>query len=348
MGVALSVTTGAAATDIAQLAPSINWAGDIAQCGRTLSFGVLSSPVDANIPAVDIPLGAGVSLSVDGDALFEGYVFGRQKLTDSNTMEITCFDRGIYVKKNKASYKFQNMAPEDIAARVCADFDIPTGAVAKTGVKVSRNFVGAPLYQIIQTAYTLASRETGEAYHIRFDGPALTVRAKAVSQETPIIAGGSNLMSAAVSESIERTITQVAIYGDDDKLVRTVKDDALMALYGVMQEYVKQEKGADTAAKAQKLLDDSGVSQKITVDSLGDISCVTGSAVVVQEPYTGLCGLFWVDSDTHTWKNGLYLNKLTLNFRRMMDEQEAGSLLPKRTATASAAAEKYRYIYGEG
>jgi len=329
--------------------PTVNWSGDIAQCGRTLSFGTLTSPVDHNIPKIDIPLGAGVHLAADAQTLFEGYVFSRQKLTDSSTQEITCFDRGIYVKKNTAVYKFTNMTPEAITKRVCDDFEIETGNLASTNVKLSRNFIGVTLYQIIQTVYTLASRATGDAYHIRFEGSKLTVRVKGISQETLVIEGGSNLMSAAVTESIERMVSQVAIYGADDNLLRTVRNEELIKLYGVMQEYMKQGKDEDAEVKAQKLLDENGVSQKLTVNNLGSIECITGSAIVVQEPYTGLHGLFWIDSDVHTWKNGLYLNKLVLNFRRMMDEQEAGSLPTAKysgSGAKKAVNEKWEYIYG--
>ena len=29
-------------------------------------------------------------------------------------------------------------------------------------------------------------------------------------------------------------------------------------------------------------------------------------------------GLFWVDQDTHTWKNGQHFGKFRLNFRNLM------------------------------
>lgn len=45
---------------------------------------------------------------------------------------------------------------------------------------------------------------------------------------------------------------------------------------------------------------------------------------MVKEPYTGLSGVFFIDADSHTWKNGIYTNKLTLNFQNLMDEKESG------------------------
>ena len=41
----------------------------------------------------------------------------------------------------------------------------------------------------------------------------------------------------------------------------------------------------------------------------------------VTEDISGLC---WIDSDTHTFKNGLYFCKLGLNFRNLMNETSAG------------------------
>lgn len=312
--------------DVMQLIPSVTWSGDYKQCGRTLELSLLSSPTDKNIPTVSCPLGSAVLFRDAGNTLFDGYVFTRQKSTGDSVIDITAFDRGIYVKRNEAVYKFTNMTPEAITERICADFAIETGEIAQTGVKISRNFIGVALYKQIQTAYTLAAETTKEAYQVRFVGKKLSVIKKGVNTDTAVIAGGSNLMSASTSESIEEMINQVVIYDSNDKLVGTQKDDGLIKLYGLLQSYLKQSKDEDSTAKAKKLLEDNGVVQKITVENLGDVRCITGNSVAVHEPYTGVYGLFYIDGDTHTWKNGQYYNKLTLNFKRIMDEQEAGSI----------------------
>lgn len=57
----------------------------------------------------------------------------------------------------------------------------------------------------------------------------------------------------------------------------------------------------------------------------------TGGCVTVREPTTGLQGLFYIDGDTHTWKNGQYFNKLTLNFKSVMDEQDAGPIAGRQS-----------------
>jgi hypothetical protein len=325
-------------TDITQLAQYITWSGDYQQCARSLEFGLLSSPVDKNIPTVKCELGNAVMLYQDSTELFEGWVFSRTKSTDSSIIDVVCHDRGIYLKKNEASYKFTNMTPEAVTKRVAADFGFTVGEVASTGLTFSRNFLGVSLYNIIETMYTLASEKNGKKYHILFRGAKLCVVEKTVTDSTLIIQGGSNLMDATMSESIENMVNQVAIYDKNDKLIKTVKNSDAVRLYGVMQSYLKQSESEDTAAKAQKLLDDNGVEQKITLNNLGNIANVTGGTVVVREPYTGLYGLFYIDSDVHTWKNGLYLNKLVVNFKNIMDEKDAGTL-PNATGSKTASTE---------
>lgn len=48
--------------------------------------------------------------------------------------------------------------------------------------------------------------------------------------------------------------------------------------------------------------------------------------MVVHEPVTGTDGLFWILSDSHTTVSGVYQTTVTLDFRNLMDKQEAGSV----------------------
>ncbi len=312
--------------NITQLAENITWSGDYQQCARTLSVGLISSYKDKNIPVIAFDLGNAIKLCDGKKVLFEGFIIERQKDTGSNIINITCYDRGFYLKRNQTTMKFKNSTPEAITKRVCTDFDIPVGNVVPTGIKIKRNFIGVSLYQIIQTAYTLASQKNGKKYIIYFTGAELNVIEKKVSKSTLLIESGKNLMSASMSESISDMINQVAIYNENDKLIRTLKNSEQIKLYGVLQSYIKQSKGEDVTKDAKRLMSDNGVNQRITVENLGNISNITGGTVVVREPYTGVYGLFYIDSDAHTWQKGQYFNNLTLNFKNIMDEQEAGSL----------------------
>ncbi|MDF2844794.1 MAG: hypothetical protein K0R00_3220 [Herbinix sp.] len=342
----LLITNSKGTFDITQLIDTITWSGHYLQCARTLDFGLISTYTDKSIPTIDCELGNAVTFLQDERVLFTGYVFERQKDTGSSTIDINCYDRGIYLKKNQANYKFTNITPEAITKKVCSDFGIEVGSIISTGTSVTRNFIGVNLYSIIQTAYTLASEKTGKHYMIRFHGSKLNVIEKTKTEETLIIEGGNNLMSASTSESISDMINQVAIYNKDDTLVKILKNDEAIKLYGLMQGYIKQPEKEDVTDNAKKILADNGVKQTITINNLGNIANVTGGTVVVREPYTGLYGLFYIDADVHTWKLGQYYNKLTLNFKNIMDEQEAGSL-PNKDGKKTKG-ETFAYNYKPG
>ena len=74
--------------------------------------------------------------------LFDGFIFSRDKSTDSSIIDLTCYDRGLYLKRNEASYKFKNVSPEAVVKRIATDFNITVGELASTGVKFSRNSWG--------------------------------------------------------------------------------------------------------------------------------------------------------------------------------------------------------------
>jgi len=174
------------------------------------------------------------------------------------------------------------------------------------------------------TGYTLAAAESGEKYYMHFSGNSLCVSERG-TEIAASIAAGSNLMEASYSESIENMVNQVDIYDEDGKLFRSVSGDLSYGVIG--REYMTLSADEDAVAKAEEMIRDKGVTRKGTVQNLGNPLCVTGRAVLIQESFTGLYGLFYIDSDTHTWKNGVYTNKLVLAWENTMTEKEAGELL---------------------
>lgn len=325
----ITITTSAKTQDVSQLVTTAKWSGDYQNAARELSLSLVSTPSDERVPAADCPLGSAVQLYEADGLLFDGYLVSRTKNTEAATMELTCLDRGLYLKRNRVSKKYVGKTPEQIVADLAGEFGITVGDVVRTGIAITRNFFGVALYDIIMTAYTLASRQTGVLYHIGFRGAALCVTPVEAAGDLPLIRGKSNLITAATTESIENMVNAVGIYDANDKPVQTVEASEAVKLYGRMQEYLKQTKEDNQLSAAKKLLEERGVSQKITVDCLGDTRNTAGGAVAVQEPYTGLYGLFYIENDSHEWKRGQYYNKLTLSFKRMMDEKEAGSEVTK-------------------
>lgn len=327
MAMRLLIANSSSTVDIMNLFSQMTWSGDYQQCCRTLEFSVISSPENkVGIPTVKCELGDVVSLYRNSQLLFQGWVHRREKSTTDNVITYTAYDRGFYLNQNKVVEKAVNTTPEAWTRYLCKKYGVKVGSVVATGFHFTRNFLGGEtLYECIQTGYALAGAKSKKRYQIRFTGDKLNVFEKTRNENTLIIKGGANLMDATISESVEKMVNQVDIYDKDDKFVKSVKNQDAIKLYGLMRGYLKQSEKKDSGVEAQKMLDDNGVERKVTINGFGNINDLTGTTVIVQESYTGLNGLFWIDNDTHTWKNGMYLNKLTLNFRNIMDETESGS-----------------------
>ena len=170
-------------------------------------------------------------------------------------------------------------------------------------------------------------RQTGKQYQIRFRADTLEVVEKARGPETLRLIPGSNLLSCESSESIENLVTSVAVYDEEYRRIATYDStEGLRALYGLMQQAIKASDKEDPAKSARQILEENGVKTTITAKCLGNTKLITGNAVVVHEPVTGTDGLFWILSDSHTTVSGVYQTTVTLDFRNLMDKQEAGSV----------------------
>lgn len=321
--------------DLTQMVTRYTWSGDKSSCCRTLEFDLVCIAGDTALPTVEIDLGDHVGF-YDDRQLFDGFVFSIQKATNDRTKTIRCFDRGIYLNRNQGYYRFQNTTPEAVAKRLAADFGFSLGSIAATGHLFSRNFLGQTLYKILATGYTLASASTGEKYQIGFELDKLTVWKKRQDDNTLVIRGGSNLLRASVTESIENLINRVRIVDQAYNLVTTKENTDSIRKYGVFQNVLRQTD--NISDQAGELLEDNGPTQKISLSCVGDTRSITGRAVAVQETHTGLWGLFWIESDIHTWTNGIYTNKLVVSFRNVMDEQEVGTLEAAASAGSTSVA----------
>lgn len=303
--------------DISNYVTSVTISGDYRSASRTLDFGLINSILDPNIPNIDLSLGNNVQIIENNEILFHGIVWDKSKQSDSKEIGYMARDFGIYLNKNKASYNFSNITPEAITNKLCKDFGIDIGSIASTGIKISRKFLGATLYDIIMTSYTLAN---DKKYTCLFTGKKLNVIEKTALNIGTV--DSNNLLSSSISESLNDMINRVSIFNKNDKLIKTIENADDVKTYGSMTEYLKTSDNNYTV-KANKML--KSVTSKIVVTNFGNTSFISGRQILYKDALNKKSGLFFIDDDEHNWKNGIYTNKLTLNFENLMDEKEGGT-----------------------
>lgn len=311
------------ASDITQAATSISWSGSVSQAARTAEIAVIHAPDDDGVKKLRLNIGAGdvLKLYEDRELIFLGEVQGAKGSSEIGTVTYTCYDLLNHLLKSNGVYNFKNTTAERITQKVCADLEIKTGSIAETKATIKKLLIdGESYYDIIMKAYTKAAKQTGKKYICSMDGAKLSVKIKGEVVKNYTLAEGYNITNAAYEESIEDMVNVVKIFDEKGKQVGVARNDKWVKKYGIYQQVYKKEKGVNAQTAARNML--QGIKKQVTVEGIdGDLNCIAGNGVKVHDKDTGINGLFWIDSDTHTWENGVHTMSLELNFKNIMDRK---------------------------
>ena len=311
-------------TDITEAVSSVSCGGSTSQAARTAEIAVINAPNDKNVTDLKLKIAAGdtIKLYENNTTLFIGEVITKETTSETGTVTYSCTDLLNHLLKSTGVYNFSNTTAERITKKVCADFEIDTGTVVETKATIKKMIIdGSSIYDIIMMAYTKAARQTGKKYICRMEGTKLTVKVKGTIVKNFVLADEYNITNTKYEETIDSMVNVVKIYDENKKQVGEVKNGNWIDKYGIYQQIYTKEKGINAETAAKNML--SGVEKKVTLDGInGDLSCIAGNGVEVYDKATGLNGVFWIDSDTHTWENGTHIMSLELNFKNIMDSKE--------------------------
>ena len=306
--------------DLSQVAEKITWSGDSKQVARELVFTVASKKSDRFLPKVTINEGDNVLFRDDaGKTLFGGPVFDIEKPGSGSVVTYTALDLMFYVNNSDINKVFDD-TPEAITAWICSNLGIPFGTAAPTGMKVYMPCLGKKAYAAIMMAYTAASRKNGKKYIPLMQNINQLCVIEKGAMCGAVLDGDYNLEDASYKSSLQGLVDRVLITDKNGNVVGKVENAEAQKKYGVVQVVYKQEDGKDANAEAKALL--QTIEQSGSVTAISDTRAVSGYAIAVQEPISGLYGKFYIEGDTHTFTNGKAEMQLTLAFSNMMDEQE--------------------------
>lgn len=342
--------------DYTPLVKKITWSGGYDQGARKVELEVLKPRYDKEASDVNLGLGSNVTLLDNGNQIFTGNIIEQDFDSSSDTLYYYALDEGNYLLRNKNVYNFNGATPKEITEKVAKDCSIKINEIANPKVKLDLLFVGASCYEIIMTAYTEASKQTGKKYMVLFYDNKLNVIEKGTILIPTKISEKDNLIGANYTESIANMINKVKIIQNNeyvnsmDAVVNKEDEDAygtFSDIYEVTTTSTTDEDGnqANTTAsisvdeiqeKAKQIL--VGVEQTATVAIYGNSTFISGYAVNVYDSHTGLNQKFYIDQDTHTFENGQHKVELTLNYKNIMNEVSANKTITETTTTEDSIA----------
>ena len=158
-------------TDISKYVGDVEVSGSIKESTRTLTFKALRADVDKSFEAYNLNLGDKISCTEifeEGGSkkFFEGVVWSKSTKDNDVAIDVTCYDKSIYLNKNEPKTQaFANKSADDVPRNVIGSLGLSVGELAKTG-KYSYNLRGLTGYDAIMAAYTKDSEKTGKKYSL--------------------------------------------------------------------------------------------------------------------------------------------------------------------------------------
>lgn len=305
--------------DITQYISSITWSGSRAEVARKLELAVVNAPLDKNITPPVIGLADPIYLFDEKNTeLFRGFITDREASSGTGTVSYTAYDLLFYTLKSNATYNFSGKTAETITKMVCNDLQIPVGSLASTGLSQKLIVQNKSIYEIIMMAYTQAYQKNGKKYHVVARKGLLNVEEMGKKSCEIEFTEDTNITSSNYKESLQNMVNKVKIYDGKGNPAGVVQSGDTK--YGIFQQVYTKEEGKDANTTAKSML--KGVEKTFTLECLNYNGAVTGSGATIRDTSTGLKGLVWIDSDVHTWQNGVATMQLTVTLKQMMDTKE--------------------------
>lgn len=302
--------------DVTGFFTSIEWSGTKSEVARKLTFSRLYSDAK-HVPTPEVGMHDMVQLYWNYEEIFRGYIVSLEQTLGAYTIPFVCYDGGFFLANNEISMNIENEKPEEIVKKACKEVNVPVGETLP-GEPYERVHDNDSVYDVIMTGYTLSSHTDGIQYCLEMEQGAVNVRKKGDIVYQYQLSGERDIYEATFATSSENAVNRVKLYGESGDSEGTVELENFKDFAGILQ---KVHKGSKEEAKA--MLQDFEMTA--SVESIGRVDCRTNRAVVVKEPVSGLSGLFYIDSDTHTWEGGVHTMSLELAFENVMDEVLAGN-----------------------
>ena len=259
--------------------------------------------------------GARITLRLDGEALFCGYVFTRAR-TAGGRVEVTAYDQLRYLR-SRDTLLYEGKTASALLRMLAADFRLTLGTVEETGYVIP---IGAeenvPVWDMVENALDATYRATGRRYVLYDDAGALSLRS-AAGLRLSVLLDADTVSAYRCEETIdEGAYNRVRLlYEDGRRGVRQLfsgGDESLQARWGVLQYFEKLQDPTGGQALVSSILQahSAPVTAVTVTGAIGSPQVRAGTSLFVDLPPAS--GVFTVESARHIFSGGAHLMNLEL------------------------------------
>lgn len=270
-------------------------------------------------PGLNFAEGDPVKLTVNGTAMFYGFVF--KKMRDKGgTIDVVAYDQLRYLK-NKDTITEEGLKASDLLKRIATDFRLNLGTVEDTGYTLETIVEeNQTLFDMIQNALDETLMNTKQLYVLYDDAGKLTLKNINTMKLNLLIDEETGENFSYESSIDEQTYNKIKLAYNNEKTGKRelfiAQDGAKMNQWGVLQyfEEVQTQTGASAKADALLKLYDQKTRKLTIQNAFGDVRVRAGSAVVVALNLGDIVtnNYMVVNKVTHTFRGDEHMMALDL------------------------------------
>lgn len=313
-------------TDISKYVGDVGLSGAIKESTRTLSFKALRADVDKSFEAYNLNLGDRLvckEIFEEGGEkkFFEGVVWSKATKDNDVAIDVTCYDKAIYLNKNEPSVQvYTDKTAKEAGEAIISELGLEVGKLADTG-KYNFNLRGLTGYDAIMACYTKDSEATGKKYKlVDIDG---VINVFESGEKHPVVLEEldepvvGKLLDTSYKESLDELVNEVKAIEDKkkDKKEDVEEDPESQERFGKIQKVLKGD-----ASELAGLMQDA--KQEIEVTCIGDWDMVAGKSIELKSSIVS--GTYYIISDSHKLDDGVHTVDLKLSNELEMDTKNEG------------------------
>ena len=325
--ISLTLIKGQKAYDISELVESIKWQGRKGSAARSLNVVLIDDDGYKHARSgIDVEQGHQVIFKYNGKELFRGMIMS-QTQNNKKKLTFTAYDNGIYLANNRDSFNYENKTASDVFKDCCKRFSIPYSDVAKCSYKIPELTKSkTTAFDAICDALSLDFDATGIRHYVACEKGKLKLLTRRENIMQWVIEAGENLSTYSYTRSIEDIKTRVKMVSKEGTTVAEKKKKALEKKIGIFQEVDEPD---EALSKAQindlvnSILDEKSTPERtLNVEAAGIPKVISGIGVYVIIKDIGISRTFYVDDDTHTFKDNMHTMQLKLNYASDIGKEE--------------------------
>ena len=301
--------------DVTQLVEQIKWSGRKGSSSRTLSVTLVDDDGYKHARSgIDVEQGHQCLFNYNGQELFRGIIMNNRK-----RLTFKAYDNGIYLANNKDTFTYENKTASDVFRDCCTRFGLPMGEVAECTYKIPElTKPKTTAFDTIADALSLDFDATGIRHYVSSAKGKLSLLTRRENIMQWVIEVGQNLSNYTYTRSIEKIKTRVKMVSKEGTTLAEKANAGLEEKIGVFQEIDKPDESLTSAQindLIESILDEKSTPERtLDVEAMGISDVISGIGVYIIIPELELSRTFYVDSDTHTFKDNLHTMSLKLNY----------------------------------